>query len=152
MKTCTKCLQKKDVKEFYTKLDVANTRLSSHCNSCVKENKKKHYELNKYTVNARWRYTISACKKKGANLTLEFSEYRWLLSKPCKYCKSSIEQETGIGLDRLDNSKGYEFHNVVPCCGRCNIGRQDLFSPEEWQVMIDALIKFNKCDVPVSGL
>lgn len=27
---------------------------------------------------------------------------------------------TGHNVDRVDNRKGYEWSNVVPCCGPCN--------------------------------
>lgn len=60
--------------------------------------------------------------KKGAirrgyifGLTEEkFLEY-W--QQPCFYCGISIET---IGLDRMDNSRGYEEDNIVPCCPTCN--------------------------------
>lgn len=30
------------------------------------------------------------------------------------------------GVDRIDNNKGYEFNNCVPCCGDCNIAKHKL--------------------------
>ena len=38
-------------------------------------------------------------------------------NKNCFYCGDKIN---GIGLDRVDNSIGYEIKNVVPCCEICN--------------------------------
>jgi hypothetical protein len=29
------------------------------------------------------------------------------------------------GLDRVDNGKGYEIDNVVPCCKECNYAKCD---------------------------
>ena len=37
--------------------------------------------------------------------------------KPCYYCGSIIET---VGVDRVDNNKGYTLDNVVPCCSKCN--------------------------------
>ena len=34
------------------------------------------------------------------------------------------------GLDRVDNSRGYEPSNVVPCCRRCNRAKDDMSSQE----------------------
>ena len=44
-------------------------------------------------------------------------------------------------MDRKDNNKGYEKDNVVPCCWRCNNGRGNLFSYEEWYGMTGYLRK-----------
>jgi hypothetical protein len=43
-----------------------------------------------------------------------FLEHIW--GKPCHYC----DGKTLGGVDRLDNSKGYEPVNCVPCCQWCN--------------------------------
>lgn len=61
-------------------------------------------------------------------------QYEDLVSKPCHYCGFKIETVIG-GLDRLDNSKGYIFGNVVPCCFECNVARSDHFSPDEMLVI-----------------
>lgn len=49
------------------------------------------------------------------DLTREQFMSFWL--KPCFYCGGDIPT---VGLDRIDNSKGYVFENLVPCCGLCN--------------------------------
>jgi hypothetical protein len=49
------------------------------------------------------------------NLTLEQFESFW--GKPCSYCGSQI---ITIGLDRVDNKKGYTLENITPCCWPCN--------------------------------
>lgn len=35
-------------------------------------------------------------------------------------------------LDRKNNDRGYEKGNLVVCCTRCNRGKSDQFSYEEW--------------------
>ena len=30
------------------------------------------------------------------------------------------------GIDRVDNNRGYEIENVVPCCTSCNSAKMDL--------------------------
>ena len=48
----------------------------------------------------------------------------------CYYCNLELN-ETGIGLDRLDNKNGYNIDNVVPCCGPCNYTRGNRFTVKE---------------------
>ena len=38
-------------------------------------------------------------------------------NKPCFYCNTDIQT---IGLDRVDNFKGYTIDNIVSCCTDCN--------------------------------
>ncbi|NBO23189.1 hypothetical protein EBU94_07630 [bacterium] len=48
--------------------------------------------------------------------------------KDCYYCstppsntaKQNYRSLTYNGIDRVDNSKGYQDDNIVPCCGECN--------------------------------
>lgn len=40
----------------------------------------------------------------------------------CDYC-GSMKQ---CGLDRVDNTKGYDITNVVPCCVVCNMVKADM--------------------------
>ena len=42
---------------------------------------------------------------------------------------------SGYHLDRKDNSKGYLKDNVVVCCVRCNRGKLNNFTYEEWYAM-----------------
>ena len=63
----------------------------------------------------------------------------------CHYCLTPLNriphgQKSGTTfLDRKDNEKGYEVDNLVPCCWRCNNGRGNLFSYEEWYGMTEYL-------------
>ena len=51
---------------------------------------------------------------------LSMADFMSFWQKPCFYCGVAIET---IGLDRIDNSRGYEIDNVVPCCPICNYGK-----------------------------
>ena len=75
-------------------------------------------------------------KKKGLlnDVTLEF--LRNEIKKGCIYC-SDFEK---IGLDRIDNTKGHEMPNVVPCCYICNCARMDNFTFDE-MMMLGSTIK-----------
>lgn len=65
--------------------------------------------------------------------TLTFEEYSGIINKKCEYCNSDISQESGSGLDRIDNEKGYIQGNVNPCCAGCNRRRAKSMSAEEFK-------------------
>jgi len=48
---------------------------------------------------------------------------------PCHYCGGEVEQR--LGLDRIDNDKGYIPGNVVQCCLTCNHMKRS-HSVDEW--------------------
>lgn len=54
---------------------------------------------------------------KGIELTLTLEEFSEIISFPCAYCG---EKEQRIGIDKMDNSKGYTKENSAPCCKTCN--------------------------------
>lgn len=59
----------------------------------------------------------------------------------CFYCNKEViwkdfsSQNFGYNLDRKDNDKGYNKDNLVVCCKRCNMGKRDTFTFEEWYGM-----------------
>lgn len=57
------------------------------------------------------------------SFTLTREELGAFWEQPCHYCGGL---SPGVGLDRVDNTCGYEPGNVVPCCGLCNSWKLDL--------------------------
>jgi len=79
------------------------------------------------------------------SVDISVEEYKILIVRNCHYCKGVIgrlQDESGGGLDRLDNNKGYTLENVVPCCQVCNYIRGDYLTVEETQVAVDAIVQF----------
>ena len=86
-------------------------------------------------------------RRKDVEFTLTFDEFLNLISNPeCKYCGVKLEyhehsRTNGIHntrahqLDRKDNSKGYTFDNVVPCCWECNRLKSDRFTYDEFLLL-----------------
>ena len=58
-------------------------------------------------------------------------------NKPCFYCGKEIST---IGIDRVDNTKGYSVDNLVPCCTDCNKAKNAL-SQEQFLQMARAIVK-----------
>jgi hypothetical protein len=125
------------------------------------EYKKKHQETSKKsrsknkesisksrrTGHARYSFTKSSAKQRELSFSLLEAKYILLINSPCYYCDNQLDSPTnssGIGLDRLDNDKGYEMDNVIPCCVICNRTRNAHFTPEETKVAVQAVITFRK--------
>jgi hypothetical protein len=64
--------------------------------------------------------------------TLSLEEFKSLIQQDCYYCGDKPERKykskRGVliyynGLDRVDNTQGYVFTNIVPCCRSCNFAK-----------------------------
>lgn len=76
-------------------------------------------------------------KKKGVSFNLSWDALHDLLGQPCVYCGDAPANTYKVwdegtcfplryqGIDRVDNLRGYEPDNVVPCCKRCNAAKND---------------------------
>lgn len=163
LKWCTGCKQPVNMTEFYY------PQKSSLCHKCdcnksskyfkgigkdkhrqnTKLYKKLHPEaikksaLKTVTGNGRYSYNKAMAKHVGRTWTLTKTEYNNLIKNPCTYCTLPIGNR-GYGLDRIDNSKGYEINNVLPCCKDCNVARNDNFSSEEMKLFIGPAIRQTK--------
>lgn len=87
----------------------------------VRRTAKSRYARGKYGANRR--------KK---TWTISFEDYEGLLKLPCTYCNKSLSDETGSGLDRKDNERGYSLDNVNPCCADCNRRRAKSMGADEF--------------------
>lgn len=83
----------------------------------------------------RFQYVKSHARRRKIEWTLGREQYIALVSLPCAYCFLPSDVEAGVGLDRLDNDRGYVDGNVVPCCSICNAVRMDRFSPDEMKLI-----------------
>lgn len=79
------------------------------------------------------RYDAGRRKSGAKPFTISLEEYLIVIARKCEYCNCSLENETGSGLDRIDNEKGYEPGNVNPCCGDCNRRRSKSMGAEEFK-------------------
>lgn len=79
----------------------------------------------------RYRYSISVAKKRCIAWNIPESDYRELISSPRCHYRNHPLGNSGVGLDRIDNAKGYIVGNIVPCCGNCNRIKCHLLSYRE---------------------
>lgn len=75
-------------------------------------------------------------KRKNLKFNLSFEEFIKITNDNCFYCniepsnikKSEYDNGDFIynGIDRKDNTKGYDLHNSVACCKICNFAKNTL--------------------------
>jgi len=168
-KTCLVCKRTLYISEFY-KIKTVLGGYSNRCIQCAKdcarryvktEDGKESHRLatEKYRKSPKWktwykkrvlvicrqprtRFTGSRSRanRSGLGWTITWEQYSELISNPCTYCGGSLPETSG-GLDRLDNSRGYDPDNVVPCCATCNYVRRDLFTPEEMKEFLGPVVR-----------
>lgn len=92
----------------------------------------------------RYQQALSQAKKRELEFSISFDYWLAEVQKPCYYCQDRLgkRSETSVGLDRLDNSKGYVEGNVRSCCEICNKIKLDKFTAAETIVMVAALLNF----------
>ena len=99
-----------------------------------------------------WKDYVHRAARSGRGWTLTSELFRRLTSSPCHYCGLEPRQvslaspeSNGAyiynGLDRADNSRGYEPDNVVPCCIACNRGK-GVMTEEEFLAWVDQVSAF----------
>lgn len=107
---CSVCCEVKDPEQFYRDKHKSRARVAA-CKSCYKEKAKK---IKPYRREGALR---SGAIKRGIAYELTREQLMSLWQKPCVYCGGEI---VTVGVDRVDNTKGYVMENVVPCCATCN--------------------------------
>lgn len=137
-RTCCACNETKFIIEFYT-----NSGLYQSCKDCISKAKT---QTNRKTIlwsnRARYIRAKASAKQRKKEFALTLAEYGELISKSCYYCNDQLrtDKSRGIGLDRIDNSIGYNKDNVLPCCGFCNEIRSDKLSVEEMKKVAEFII------------
>jgi 5-methylcytosine-specific restriction endonuclease McrA len=80
--------------------------------------------------------------QKGISFNLSKERFKEITSKNCFYCGVEPKQKAHAtkrifgdyvynGVDKIDPHKGYDDSNVVPCCGQCNVAKNN-YSYEEF--------------------
>jgi len=79
-------------------------------------------------------------KRRNLEFNLTKEQFRELTNKNCFYCSSPPTNTFKLkfaygeciynGIDRVDNSKGYNIENCVPCCKKCNLAKGTMTQDE----------------------
>lgn len=75
-------------------------------------------------LNIRFGEIKGSAVKRNLEFLIDIDFYKDnIFDKECYYCG---EKYDGMGIDRIDNTKGYIKDNCVPCCGKCNSMKQQM--------------------------
>lgn len=95
-----------------------------------------------------------AARRNGRTFALSIDQVGEITAKNCFYCGCKPDREikkfrdksvvlyTYNGIDRKDNSRGYEIDNCLPCCFQCNKSKSSL-EYEDWAHWIDRLVAYH---------
>ena len=121
--------------ESYYPSSRLNTKKAIECKSCAY--KKRPQSIEKLTPLERL-FSLSIyqrSKKKNLKVSITLIDFEKLIKQCCFYCGKEPQDKkylNGIknikanGIDRIDSSKGYEIGNVVACCTKCNMAKNDM--------------------------
>ena len=126
MKQCYRCKEILELSSFpKNKNGKDGTR--NRCKACQNKNMiDTGYRLkNNRKMGVRFTQGSASAKRRHLEWNIAPQEHEELLKQPCFYCLSPLPL-TGVGLDRIDSSKGYSLDNVHPCCTICNIMKNAL--------------------------
>lgn len=79
--------------------------------------------------------------RRNLSFSITESEFYALKKKGCAYC--GLMRPMFIGMDRIDNSKGYTIDNVCGCCTTCNMMKRVTEADEFVQKCIE--VATNNC-------
>ena len=143
MKTKLRCRAEGCEKlEFSRSLCKAHYAKDRRADPIRKAATKEKYMRKFRTPRGRLNIASGSAKKRLLEWAIDLEQYEKLVLQNCSYCNTSIDAQTGSGLDRIDCSRGYTLDNVIPCCGDCNRLRGDTFTVKETYIMVQALQKY----------
>ena len=97
------------------------------CTHCLGDWRRKNFielykDLPSKDIRDKYNHFKGNAKSRGLKFDLTRDQVIKFCESPCFYCKT----ERCLGIDRVDNSKGYTIDNCVPCCRCCNKMKMDL--------------------------
>lgn len=127
----------------------APTKKDDMCKGCYwtwrrsqkAELKAKAQKLARSRPENRWAQAKVIAKKRKLSFDIPLEAYKTLVQQLCYYCAKPIA-ESGVALDRIDNTRGYELLNVLPACGKCNVLRSNKYTVAETYAMVQALKRY----------
>ena len=92
----------------------------------------------------RYNAVLHTAKVKSLVADLTREQIELITTSKCIYCGEQGTQLSPIGVDRIDNDSGYQIHNVVPCCIKCN-GMKSRMSFADFQAHVARIAGYLRC-------
>ncbi len=114
--------------------------------SCLKKLHQRNRLRFSRTNHGKFLHSQGTAKRRDIPWRLSEEEYLAIIAVPCAYCENRLGTPvlTCGGLDRIDNTIGYELGNVVSCCAICNRLRSDLLTTDEMKSVAQLLIRLRE--------
>jgi hypothetical protein len=90
-----------------------------------RDRQRNYKQERKMNIHTHYQNYIKSAAMRNKQFELSIDEFSELVNSRCNYCDSYDETEV-IGIDRVDNTSGYTEGNVVPCCAKCNMMKNDM--------------------------
>jgi len=90
-------------------------------------------------LTGRFRDMKGSAVQRNYEVEISFDKFCKIVLNPCVYCG---ENKKRIGIDRIDNTKGYTIENSAPCCTTCNMMKK-VMTVEEFIAHIRKIHDFN---------
>ncbi len=101
-------------------------------------------------INTHYRSYIHNANRRKYAFELDIDQFTNLIRKPCHYCgKLRVNANGLMGIDRLDNAKGYTSDNVVSCCGICNRAKDTRSEQEYNDWIIESYFHMSDIQEPI---
>ena len=131
------------------KITSSNSLQTGHVQSCGclrKESEKLRNRKRPYEF--LYNFVKRVAEKRRHEFDLSYEQFlNFTRVGQCHYCYKPIiwsehatresRRNMAYHLDRVNNERGYIFSNLVVCCTRCNVGRNQYFTYEEWYRMTE---------------
>jgi len=112
--TCKEC-RKEEKKEYNTRDYVIEKNKRKYQEN--KESIRKRLKIYYWTLTSQYHEYKKRAKKRNIDFLISKEDCEKYFNTNCYYCNEII---SGLGIDRIDNEKGYVLDNIVPCCSKCN--------------------------------
>jgi hypothetical protein len=105
-----------------------------------REEEIEYAKKNSKTLSQRYYMYKKNAKQRGIEFNISLDNFKNITNKTCVYCGGLDDYN---GIDRKDNSIGYEFDNIQPCCTVCNMMKRH-YTENEFLSHISKIYKYNK--------
>jgi hypothetical protein len=108
------------------------------CAKCTFQKRPQSLKVNDNYIR-HYKQLLTSARVRNLTCTLNFEQFKSIVLNNCYYCDEPPavkdwgreRQVIKNGVDRVNNSKGYEFENCVACCIFCNTAKLT-YSQEEF--------------------
>lgn len=135
---CKSCHNQSVIK--WQKTDGKDSRLASRKKYGSSDKGKAAKKRLRQSIHSRFKAMLAGSKNRELLCDITEEQFGNLTDSNCTYCDGPLPL-SGIGLDRIDDLKGYVQGNVLPCCGECNRIRSDVYTVEETKRFVGPSIR-----------